>query len=103
MDCIEYLSHLLANFVYLQYKIHSLHTDMAGPFFMPMHLLLNDVYQFFGDDNIDRIKERVRILGGFTPPSILELSRLADIQELKSIPTMTILLQMVSKDLRFME
>lgn len=104
MDCIEYLSKLLANFVYLQYKFHSLHTDMNhSPIFMEMHLLMNDIYQFFWDDNIDWIKERVRILWGFTPMSIYELSQLTNIQELKSFPAMGELLKIVSSDLRTME
>lgn len=104
MDCIAYLSKLLANFVYLQYKFHHIHTDMAhSPIFMPMHLLMNDIYQFFGDDNIDRIKERVRILWGNTPASIFELSQLTDIQELESVPQMMWLLEIVASDLRTIE
>ena len=74
-----------------------------SPIFMPMHELMNDVYQFFGDDNIDWIKERVRILGGNTPPSIFELSELTDIKELQSIPPMAELLKVVADDLRTME
>jgi DNA-binding ferritin-like protein len=63
MGCIEFLSKLLADFVYLQYKFHTLHTDMGkSPIFMPIHSLMDEVYQFFGDDNIDWIKERCRIL-----------------------------------------
>lgn len=103
MDCIQYLSKLLANFVYLQYKFHHLHTDMKGPTFMPIHTLMDEVYQFFGDDHIDRIKERARILGGTTPASIFELSQMTDIQELKTCPPMLELLQIVSGDLRMME
>lgn len=80
-----------------------MHTDMTGPLFMPIHLLLDDVYQFFGDNNIDWIKERVRILSWFSPSSILELSQMTDIQEVKVVPPMTIILQMVAKDLRFIE
>jgi DNA-binding ferritin-like protein len=70
---------------------------------MPMHLLMNDIYQFFGDDNIDRIKERVRILWGNTPASIFELSQLTDIQELESVPQMMWLLEIVASDLRTIE
>lgn len=102
-QCLAYLNKLLANFVYLQYKLHSIHTDMTGPSFMPIHWLFNDVYQFFGDDHIDWIKERVRVLGGFTPASILELSKLTDIKELKVVPPMIQLMQMAIQDLRYME
>ena len=96
MDVISYLSKLLANFVYLQYKIHSMHTDMPPcPVWLRNHEFMNDVYTFFGDDQIDRIKERARILGGSTPCSIFELSQLTDIKELQTVPPMIEMLQIV--------
>lgn len=104
MDCIAYLSKLLANFVYLQYKFHSMHTDMpACPVRLRNHEFMNDVYTFFGDDNIDWIKERARILGGSTPCSIFELSQLTDVKELQSVPPMMEMLQIVIGDLKMME
>lgn len=104
MDVISYLSKLLANFVYLQYKFHSMHTDMpACPVRQRNHEFMNDVYTFFGDEHIDRIKERARILGGNTPCSIFELSQLTDVKELQTVPPMMEMLQIVIGDLQMME
>ena len=105
MNSIVYLSKLLSDFVYLQYKFHTLHTDMAkSPIFMEIHLLVNDIYQFFGDDNIDWIKERCRVLWWFTPTSIFELSKLTWVKELAwLVPAMPEILKIIANDLRLIE
>lgn len=99
---VEYLNVLLANFVYLQYKIHSLHTDCIWALFLPYHSFLDEVYGFFGDSNIDTIKERVRILWEDTPNTLEELTKLNTVEELKSIPSITEALKIVKKDLEDM-
>jgi DNA-binding ferritin-like protein len=71
---------------------------------MPIHSLMDEVYQFFGDDNIDWIKERCRILWAYSPTSIFELSKLTQIKELNGpCPAMPELLHVVASDLRTME
>ena len=95
----EYLCALLASFVWLQYKIHCLHTDSVGPIFWDIHKLLDEIYQFFGDENIDLIKEQVRILWDETPNNLDELNKLSTIKQLDSIPTITEALKIVRTDL----
>lgn len=81
-----------------------MHTDMpACPVRLRNHEFMDDVYQFFWDDNIDKIKERVRVLWGNTPCSIFELSQLTDVKELQSVPPMIEMLQIVIGDLQMME
>ena len=95
----EYLCILLSSFVSLQYKIHSLHSDITGPIFGDVHKLLDEIYQFFGDENIDLIKERVRILWEETPNNLDELLKLSTIKNLDGIPTITEALKIVRTDL----
>ena len=99
---VDFLKTLLANFVVMEYKVHSMHTDIVGSLFMPTHLLFGDVYSFFGADNRDKIKERVRILGEFTPSNLSELIDLAEIEEIKKVPSLLKCLEEVSADLEKM-
>lgn len=100
---VDYLKTLLANFVVMEYKVHSMHTDIVGSLFMPIHLLFSDVYNFFGADNRDKIKERVRILGDFTPSNLSELIDLAEIDEIKKVPSLLKCLEEVASDLEKMQ
>ena len=96
---VEYLNKLLANFVVMQYKVHSIHTDIVGTLFWDVHLLLNEVYKFFGDDNIDVIKERVRVLKNFTTSNLCDLIDLSEIEEISKVPSMVRSLEVVFADL----
>ena len=100
---VEYLNKLLANFVVMQYKVHSIHTDVVGTLFLDVHLLLNDVYKFFGDDNVDLIKERVRVLKDFTSSNLCDLIDLAEIEEISKVPSMVRSLEVVFADLETIE
>jgi len=99
----KYLPILLAHFVVLQYKFHSIHTSSAGMCFLPFHEFMNEVYQFFWDDNIDRIKERALILGFDTPSSITTLLQMCKMEELESVPEIEEAKWIVLQDLQMME
>ena len=99
---VEYLQKLLADFVYLQYKIHSIHTDIVGALFLDYHPFLDEVYKFFWDDTIDLVKERVRILWGETPNTLAELAKMKTVEELKDIPDIPTALEIVMEDLTVM-
>ena len=98
------LSILLANFVVLQYKIHSIHTSMKdGLCWLGLHAFLDDVYLFFGDENIDKIKERAEIKWSTTPFTLSALLEIASIDELTKLPSTIEAKQIILEDLKHME
>ena len=100
---VEYLNKLLANFMVMEYKVHSIHTDIVGSLFLDVHSLLGDIYSFFGASNRDAIKERVRVLGKFTPSSLSELLDLTEINEIVKVPSLVRSLETVFADLSTIE
>ena len=100
---VEYLNKLLANFVVMEYKVHSIHTDIVGSLFLDVHTLLWEIYNFFWSSNRDSIKERVRILRSFTPSSLSELIDLSEINEISKVPSLVRSLETVFADLEMLE
>jgi DNA-binding ferritin-like protein len=96
----EFLKKLLASMIVLQYKHHCIHTDARGALFLPFHDFMNSVYSFFGDANIDLIRERIRILGDYPGTSLSSALKDADIEELQGeVPALGECMTMVREDL----
>ena len=64
---------------------------------------MDEIYQQFGDDSIDLIKERAEIMNMTTPSNINELMRLSTIEQLDEVPDTIASKEIVIADLRKME
>lgn len=94
---------LLAHYLSLQYKIHSIHTNAKGAWFIYLHPFFGEVYQVFWDDTIDWIKERALICGFNTPSNLSEAFSISGITQLDTIPAIRDCLVIVFEDLKFIE
>ncbi len=64
--------------VYL--KTQSYHWHVTGPLFKPLHLLFEEQYKDLADA-LDRVAERIRMLGHQVPATFSEFQRLKTIQD----------------------
>lgn len=79
------LNDLLANESVLLFQTLNYHWNLVGPEFHDYHLLFDNQYnQIFQD--LDKIAERVRAVGGFALASMKDLSKAASLKEDSSIP-----------------
>lgn len=100
----NYLPLLLSYYLALQYKLHAIHTDAKWPWFLYIHPFLDEVYQFFGDDSIDWIKERCNILWLSTASNLETALWIQNsIKQLDKVPTIQEAIKIVYADLVYME
>ncbi|WAA10951.1 Dps family protein [Fervidibacillus albus] len=77
------LNRYLANLQVLFIKLHNLHWNVVGTSFFDIHEKTEMLYDFVGEE-IDRIAERIKMIGFYPVGSLSEALRLATISELPS-------------------
>lgn len=103
MNYEKNLTILLANFVALQYKFHSIHTSMKGKSRSCFHTMMDEVYQLFWDDAIDLIKERAEMMNMTTPSNLEQLLKVSIIKQLDTIPDTIKSKAIVLEDMKIIE
>ena len=83
-ETIQGLNIYLANLLVLYTKLHNFHWNIVGVNFFDFHMKLQGMYEFIAEE-IDRVAERILMLG-YKPVANLESAlRLATICEMPSI------------------
>jgi starvation-inducible DNA-binding protein len=77
---VEILNHTLANEAILTAKTRSAHWNICGPGFNVLFVLFDSQYKQL-NDILDKIAERVRMLGGIAIGSFQEFMKLTHIEE----------------------
>lgn len=77
---IGILSHVLADAHVLYIKTRNLHWNLVGPRFHSLHEYYEDQYTVLAE-NIDRIAERIRMVGGTAPGSMAEFLKHTHLKE----------------------
>ncbi|WAA13416.1 Dps family protein [Fervidibacillus halotolerans] len=77
------LNRYLANLQVMFIKLHNLHWNVVGMSFFAIHEKTDELYHYVGDE-IDRIAERIKMIGFYPVGSLSEALRLATITELPS-------------------
>lgn len=91
------LSRVLADTYTLYLKTQGYHWNVIGPFFTTLHEAFGKQYDELAGA-IDEVAERIRALGFVAPASFSEFVALASIQENKSNPTATEMVQALLSD-----
>jgi DNA-binding ferritin-like protein len=82
---IEAMKRLFAvNFQYYT-KAHGFHVNTVGPDFSEFHGLFSQVYQP-AQENIDHIGEKIRVIQGIAPFSLMRIMELGDIKDSDKVP-----------------
>ncbi len=82
---IEAMKRLFAvNFQYYT-KAHGFHVNVIGPDFTEFHDLFSQVYQP-AQENIDHIGEKIRVIQGIAPFSLMRIMELGDIKDSDKVP-----------------
>lgn len=81
----------------LYFKSHSFHWNVEGPDFPEYHDFLGDFYEEIFD-NVDRIAEKIRMLGAYAPTGLSRMLELSDIEETGIIPSPMMMFQELLAD-----
>lgn len=77
---IKALIPLLADEYTLATKTRNAHWNVVGPHFSHLHKFFEDQYHQI-DEQVDEAAERIRQLGGLTPATLVEFSKLTRLKE----------------------
>lgn len=67
-------------------KAQNFHYNVEGPDFPQYHEFFGNIYQEVYDNAIDKTGEYIRILGSYTPSSLIRFSELTQIEDQTKIP-----------------
>jgi len=98
----KFLPLLIANFVVLQNKMHVIHTNAKWPEFLYFHPFMDTVYSFFGDGNIDALRERAMQLHIDLPNTLSEYLTMSKVKDITVVPSISACVSIVLNDLSFM-
>ena len=99
----NFLAILLAHFVVLQNKFHTIHTNAKGPEFLYFHPFMWEIYSFFWDGNIDKIRERALQLWLDIPNTLSEYITMSRVKDITMVPSISQCIPIVLKDLSFID
>jgi starvation-inducible DNA-binding protein len=98
---IQQLKVILGTNFGLYLKAHNYHWNIEGADFSQYHSFLGDLYESIFDQ-VDDIAEKIRMLGSYTPGSMVRFLELCDIEEATNVPdAMTMLRTLKSDNDRF--
>lgn len=81
MKKMKIMSQLVADLLALNVKFHNLHWNVKGQRFVPLHMVLEEMYDLFFEQ-YDTVAERMRMLGEFAPASLKEVVALTKVEDL---------------------
>lgn len=76
----QILSHILADEFVLYTKTRSAHWNIEGPDFYSMHVLFESQYTDIAEV-IDKVAERIRMLGHYAPGTLKQMLALTELKE----------------------
>jgi starvation-inducible DNA-binding protein len=95
---VDNLKVLLASSYVFVLKAQNFHYNVEGPDFPQYHKFFGKLYEEVYDNTIDKSAELIRVLGSYTPSSLLRFSELSIIADQTKIPRAELMIQELLQD-----
>jgi starvation-inducible DNA-binding protein len=95
---VDNLKVLLASSYVFVLKAQNFHYNVEGPDFPQYHKFFGKLYEEVYDNTIDKSAELIRVLGSYTPSSLLRFSELSIITDQTKIPRAELMIQELLQD-----